>query len=334
MKLIYCHAIMEYNNGYFGILGGYWKDDIHIGDILYLDRAPENKITVGYFILFKKQSNILYSGHKATFYFKKEEITCPFESGDMLFSKSDENANVDLSQYEDMEASVARAQLIRRIDVKSYLDLWSDNREYIFNFVKKLENALQTKESLEFLKDWKTCTRNSKEVWCESWKALPLLKEEISNRISNEKKHVIASIIWCISKGSAHKHLEQAIDILTTEYKTVSDYFLRTKLSFFLGDLLDESAVAQIVHLVRDKQYRLTRRSMVSALGRLHCEHSLSCLLDLLEDPYICDAALVALGARKEESARSRIEPFLHCDDNWLRMKAKWALNEIDKGQK
>ena len=333
--MLICCVVREYDNGIITIIGWNGRDTIFLGDVLELDPNPEIKVTVQYMEFLGKPCKDVPISHRALLYFSKNEYPVDFQAGDYLASRYD-TQSINYIKRRKIHYDIARATLVREDKEKGMPTLWDENRDFLSTILKKIEETNLIKR--DFIIDlnysyWFT----RKGSWQNSWEVLPFLQKEISDTTSNEKRLILAYLMTSICRDKSPVYLpflNSVLDFLINEFERTNSYWKRWKLGRFIGELVDESIISNVISLLKQRQYRLSRSPILNGFSKMKCRESLSCLIDLLDDPYICDSALVALGARREQSARSRIEHFLHCDDNWLRMKARWALNEINKGQK
>lgn len=101
---------------------------------------------------------------------------------------------------------------------------------------------------------------------------------------------------------------------------------LRWALANALEVVADDSIFAEIVDLVRSKQYGHDREMLALALAKMKTPKAVDVLVDLLADEEVAGHALAALVKLKAKIPRELVEPFLEHPQAWVRKEARKLL--------
>ena len=104
-------------------------------------------------------------------------------------------------------------------------------------------------------------------------------------------------------------------------------------LAWAIGNALeivaDDSVFDDLVLLVSDPHFGVSRQMIVLALGRSKRSDAVSTLVPLLTDADVSGHAVMALGKLRAKEAAEAVRPFLGDRRAWVRREAKKALSKM-----
>lgn len=157
-------------------------------------------------------------------------------------------------------------------------------------------------------------------------KAIPVLLELLNANVSDDtlKEGIIRALAVKEAKGIAGK-------FLISEFKRtpIQKMMLLWAIGSTMDVVMSEEDIDEVINIVSNKSYGMSRQMFVSALGKFKSEEIEEVLINLLNQEEVAPHALEALGRLKSKRAENKVRSLLKHKNSLIRREAAKALEKL-----
>lgn len=116
---------------------------------------------------------------------------------------------------------------------------------------------------------------------------------------------------------------------LIAAFRREQDASVKWAIGNALSVVADDSVLADLIDLVRDKHHGIARQMLAVALGNTSAARATAVLLDLLQDDEVAGHAVMGLAKLKTAEARPALEAMKDHPKPWIRKEVAKALSKL-----
>lgn len=137
------------------------------------------------------------------------------------------------------------------------------------------------------------------------------------------------SIVRGLTAKEVREVPEAASALIELFRRPESSRLLRWSIGNAMTEIADERVLDDLIHIVQNKDYGISRQMCAVALGRFAESQVVSVLIEGLEDDEIAGHCAIALGKLRAKEAIAPLEAITSHPRAWVRAEAKRALKRI-----